>query len=266
MANNNDSKHRATVGLFATCLVDMMRPEVGFASAYLIESAGFSVAVPKHQTCCGQPLFNSGDIAGTEKIARYFLRHFEPYDYVVAPSGSCAAMVKVHYLQVFEDDAKMLGRMQKLAAKTYELTQFLSKFPQTPISARFNGNCTYHDSCSGYRELGIHVEPRNLLSMVDGLTLNESRESSACCGFGGTFCVKYPQISTNIAAEKADCIESSGADTLLGGDLGCLMNIAGTLSRRESRINVRHVAEVLADIGGPAIGKSARQPTESNGS
>ncbi len=243
-----------------------MRPEVGFAAASLIESAGFSVAVPKRQTCCGQPLYNSGDNRTTKKIAHYFLDHFERFDYVVAPSGSCAAMVKIHYPQLFKDDTLTAERLQKLAAKTYELTEFICEFSKTPINARFDGNCTYHDSCSGYRELGIHTQPRKLLAMVDGLTLKESRESSACCGFGGTFCVKYPQISTNIASEKADNIEAADVDTLLGGDLGCLMNIAGVLSRRKSKVRVRHVAEVLAQSGGSAIGEPNTHKTRSNAS
>ena len=238
------------VGLFATCLVDLMRPEVGFAAAALIENAGFEIDVPPTQTCCGQPLYNSGDLIGTRKIADKLIETFCDYDYIVAPSGSCAAMIKVHIPQLFDDKfPEQSKKAQGIAAKTYELTQFLTEVTDLNISAEYQHNCTYHDSCSGFRELGIRYSPRKLLSEVRGLTLTECNDSSACCGFGGTFCIKYPQISANIAAEKAGNVKQTGADTLLGGDLGCLMNIAGTLSRQGSNIRVLHVAEVLAGHG-----------------
>ena len=245
-----------SVGLFATCLVDLVRPEIGFSAASLLADAGFEVQVPKSQTCCGQPQFNSGDLAGTRKLARRFLKTFESFDYVVVPSGSCAATVKIHYPEVLADDLTHESQVADMAAKTYELTEFLTEVADCQIVAEYSASCTYHDSCSGYRELGIRTQPRMLLDQVEGLKMTECNESSACCGFGGTFCVKYPQISARIAAEKAENVERSGADTLLGGDLGCLMNIAGTLRRRGSQIQVRHVAEVLAGLGNaPAIGQ-----------
>lgn len=248
-----------TVGLFATCLVDLIRPEVGFATASLLEKAGFEVDVPKSQTCCGQPLLNNGDLLGTKKIAKRFLDVFESYDYIVAPSGSCAATVILHYPEIFENDRTQLARSKTIAKKTYELTQFLTKVAAFETDSEFHSNCTYHDSCSGYRELRIYREPRKLLSNVKGIELTECFESFACCGFGGTFCVKYPEISVHITQEKVQNIEQTQSDALLGGDLGCLMNIAGLLQRRGSKVKVLHVAEVLSGRGNvPGIGQSGK--------
>lgn len=251
------SSKRSTVALFATCLVDLIRPQVGFAAAKLIEDAGFALDVPRTQTCCGQPLYNSGDFNGTRKIARKLIDTFVDYDYVVAPSGSCAAMIKLHIPDLFaNDDVEVHRKALEIADRTYELTEFLFNIAKVNIHANYQDSCTYHDSCSGFRELGIYRTPRALLDMVDGLTLTECQESTACCGFGGTFCVKYPQISAQIAAEKTQYIKATNANTLLGGDLGCLMNIAGMLSRQGSSIRVLHIAEVLAGYGNnPAIGE-----------
>lgn len=247
------------MGIFATCLVDLIRPEVGFSTVSLIEQAKFSVDVPKSQTCCGQALFNSGDLKGTQKSAKHFLKTFESYDYVVTPSGSCAAMIIIHYAEIFANEPTLLERIHRLASHTYELTQFLVHVAGFRIETEYNSTCTYHDSCSGFRELGIHGEPRKLLTNVKGVTLTECVESSACCGFGGTFCVKYPQISARIAAEKSENVEQTQADTLLGGDLGCLMNIAGMLRRRGSKMKVLHIAEVLTGKGtNPGIGHAKK--------
>ena len=247
---------KGIVGLFATCLVDMVRPEVGFAAASLIQQAGFHVDVPVSQTCCGQPHYNSGALMDTVRVAERFVRVFEDYDYVVAPSGSCTAMIKIHYPEILAESPKFAQRAKDLAFKSYELTEFLTDVADFKLETRLADHFTYHDSCSGYRELGIRHQPRQLLRQIQELTLTECNDSSACCGFGGTFCVKYPQISARIATEKAQNIENSGADTLLGGDLGCLMNIAGTLRRRGSNIRVMHVAEVLAGRADqPAIGQ-----------
>ena len=258
MNNRNNSKGKS-VALFATCLVDLIRPEVGYAAVDLIEQSGFEVDVPHSQTCCGQPLYNSGDLAGTRKIAQKFIDTFSGYDYVVAPSGSCAAMVRIHFPELFDEvSGQTRENARELASRTYELTEFLVKVAGIRLSSEFHQTCTYHDSCSGFRELGIKSSPRTLLSEVRGLQLIESRESAACCGFGGTFCVKYPEISAHIAAEKVNNICASGAHVLLGGDLGCLMNIAGTLSRQGTTIRVLHVAEVLAGRGNnPAIGEAS---------
>ncbi len=256
MARKTDLSGKS-VGLFATCLVDLIRPEIGFAAAKLIESAGFELDVPRTQTCCGQPLYNSGDFSGARKIARKLIDTFAGFDFVVAPSGSCAAMIKIHIPELLaEDSGNTFHKAQAVSEKTYELTEFLTMVEGFEVSSEYQGRCTYHDSCSGFRELGIRNAPRTLLDSVQGLTLTECSESTSCCGFGGTFCVKYPEISTQIATEKAKNVQATGADTLLGGDLGCLMNIAGTLSRMGSDIRVLHVAEVLAGFGqNPAIGQ-----------
>jgi L-lactate dehydrogenase complex protein LldE len=249
------NKKGVRVGLFVTCLVDLIRPAVGFAAVKLLEQAGCTVEVPA-QTCCGQPAFNSGDRATTRAIAEQVIAAFEPYDYVVAPSGSCAGMLKAHYPEVFEGDAAWTARVAAFCAKTHELISFLvDVLGVEKVAARHDGAVTYHDSCSGLRELGIRAQPRKLLASVQGLTLKELYDSDVCCGFGGTFCVKYPEISNTIVTKKAEHIAASGADTLLAGDLGCLMNMAGKLQRLGKNVAVRHVAEVLAGVDTPAIGE-----------
>src|SRR6266436_9305154 len=234
------------VGLFVTCLVDLIRPSVGFATAKLLQDAGCIVEVPR-QSCCGQPAFNSGDRATTREIAAQVIAAFAPYDYVVAPSGSCAGMLKAHYPELFHGDPNWLPRADALAAKTHELISFLvDVLGVTRVDASLEGSATYHDSCSGLRELGVRVQPRRLLGTVRGLTLTEMRDPDVCCGFGGTFCVKYPDISNAIVEKKTANAAATGAGLLLAGDLGCLMNMAGKLQRDGRTIEVRHVAEVLA--------------------
>lgn len=248
---------KPTVGLFVTCLVDLMRPVVGFAAVKLLEDAGCKVEVPASQTCCGQPAYNSGDKADTLDIAKNVIAAFEGYDYVVAPSGSCAGMIKDHYPEAFADDPKWLARAENLSAKTYELMSFLTDVMSvSATNAEFSGTVTYHDSCSGLRELGIKDQPRALLSSVQGLKISEGNETETCCGFGGLFCVKYPDISEKMVDAKVDDIVKTGADTVLAGDLGCLMNIAGRLQRRGVDVKARHAAEVLAGMtAAPAIGE-----------
>ncbi len=248
------------VALFVTCLVDLFRPTIGFAAIKLLEDAGCDVVVPPAQTCCGQPAYNSGDREDTIAIAQQLIKTFEPYDYVVAPSGSCAAMIKKHYPGLFADDEAWQTRAQALSDKTFELVSFLSDVLKVEnIDAELDKYVTYHDSCSGLRELGISEQPRKLLAGVEGLTLNEMKDSDVCCGFGGTFCVKYSDISNAIVSKKTDNIANSGADMLLAGDLGCLMNMAGKLKRQGSNVEVRHVAEVLADMtDGPAIAEAKK--------
>jgi len=250
------------VGLFVTCLVDLFRPSVGLAAVKLLEDAGCRVEVPPSQTCCGQPAYNSGDRADTRAVAAQVIAAFVGCDFLVAPSGSCAGMIKHHYPSLFDDDPSLRAKAEALADRTHELVSFLTDVRGVEaVEARFEGRVTYHDACSGLRELGIKAQPRRLLQSVEGLSLQEMAESEVCCGFGGTFCVKYPDISNQMVGEKAAAIEDSGADTLLAGDLGCLMNMAGKLSRQGSRVRVRHVAEVLADAAdGPAIGESADSP------
>ncbi len=246
-----------TVGLFATCLVDLYRPTVGFATAALLERAGCRVEVPLRQVCCGQPAYNSGDRAAAAAIARQTIALFEPFDYVVAPSGSCAGMLKRHYPDLLAYDGAWADRAGAFAAKCWELTAFLADVRDwTPEGVRWQGDAAYHDSCSSLREHNVAAQPRALLSTVAGATVKELDAPDVCCGFGGTFCIKYPGVSGAMVDRKADDIAATGADTVLAGDLGCLMNIAGRLSRLGLRIRARHVAEVLAGMAdGPAIGE-----------
>jgi L-lactate dehydrogenase complex protein LldE len=237
-----------SIGLFVTCLVDLMRPSIGFAALKLLEDAGCRVEVPA-QTCCGQPAFNSGDRATSRALARQVIEAFEHFDYVVVPSGSCGGMIAKHYPELFADDPNWAQRAQVFAAKTHELVSFLTDVLKVEaVAARHEGAVTYHDSCSGLRELGIREQPRKLLSSVEGLSLVEMSDSDVCCGFGGTFAVKYSEISGAIVSEKAANVTAAGAPTLLAGDLGCLMNMAGRLARQGSSVQVRHVAEVLAGM------------------
>jgi L-lactate dehydrogenase complex protein LldE len=247
------------VALFVTCLVDLYRPSVGFAAAKLIEAAGCTVEVPV-QTCCGQPAYNSGDRADTRIIARQVIDAFEGYDYVVAPSGSCAGMIREHYPALLADDPPLFQRAQHLAKRTHELVSFLvDVMGMKAVDARYDGVATYHDSCSGLRELGVKEQPRALLRSVQGLRMKELPGAEVCCGFGGTFCIKYPEISDKMVTDKAADIAATGADTLLAGDLGCLLNMAGKLTRQGAPVRVRHVAEVLAGTADetPPIGRAA---------
>ena len=249
---------RPRVALFVTCLVDLHRPTVGFAAIKLLEQAGCQVEVPRAQTCCGQPAFNSGDRTTARDIGRQVLEAFSGYDYVVVPSGSCAGMIKHHLPHLFDDDPNLRARAEVLSERTFELIGFLADvMGVTDVAASYPGIVTYHDSCSGLREMGLKAQPRALLAGVDGLELREMADAEVCCGFGGTFCVKYPEISTRMVSDKAAHVAASGADTLLAGDLGCLLNMAGRLSREGSAIRVRHVAEVLANMTGdvPPIGQ-----------
>lgn len=248
---------RPRVGLFVTCLADLVRPQIGFASVRLLEQAGCDVEVPPTQTCCGQPAWNAGADKDASEIARAVIAAFEDFDYVVAPSGSCAGMIKRHYPEVFEKDEAWLARARALAAKTHELMSFLVKVRGvTSVPAKFAKSVCYHDSCSSRREMGVMQEPRTLLASVEGLSIKELAETQICCGFGGLFSVKYPEISERMADDKVADIVGSGADTLVGGDLGCLLHLAGRMKREGKAIEVRHAAEVLADMGNePALGE-----------
>jgi L-lactate dehydrogenase complex protein LldE len=239
----------ARVALLVTCLVDLFRPSVGFAAVKLLEAAGCAVEVPRLQTCCGQPAYNSGDRIDAKAIARQVIAAFAGYDYVVAPSGSCAGMVRAHYPGLFADEPAMRAAAEALAARTYELVSFLTDLRgMNSVAARCDKAVTYHDSCSGLRELGVKAQPRRLLDSVAGLKLSELPGAEICCGFGGTFAVKYPEISDKMASDKIADIAATGAECVLAGDLGCLLQIAGKLSRAGSRVEARHVAEVLADM------------------
>ncbi|HLI20296.1 MAG TPA: (Fe-S)-binding protein [Stellaceae bacterium] len=237
------------VALFVTCLVDLFRPSVGFAAVKLLEDAGCTVEVPAAQSCCGQPAYNSGDRLDAKALARQVIEAFAGYDYVVVPSGSCGGMIKTHYPALLADETALAEQAQSLAARTYELVSFMVDVLKVDgVAARYAGTATYHDACSGLRELGVKEQPRRLLRSVAGLTLKEMATPEVCCGFGGTFCVKYPEISDKMVSDKVADIAATGADTLLCGDMGCLLNMAGKLSRLGKAIKVRHVAEVLADM------------------
>lgn len=252
---------RPRVGLFVTCLVDLFRPSVGFAAVKLIEDSGCTVDVPGLQTCCGQPAYNSGDRGDAKAIAKRTIMLFEEFDYVVVPSGSCGGMIKEHYPELLADEPDWAPRAKHLAARTWELVSFLHDVRGARrVEARYDGTVTYHDSCSGLRELGVKHQPRALLASVKGLKLKELPSAETCCGFGGTFCIKYPEISDKMVEGKATDILATGADTLLAGDMGCLLNMAGKLKRMQDErgakpTQVRHVAEVLAGMADePAIG------------
>ncbi|MBX9812505.1 MAG: (Fe-S)-binding protein [Burkholderiales bacterium] len=236
------------VGLFVTCLVDLFRPGIGFAALKLLEAAACEVIVPQTQTCCGQPGYNSGDRAAALALARKVLAEFEACDYLVAPSGSCSGMIRTHYPDLFSGNPDELKRIERLCARTYDLTDFLVNVVKLEhVPGRFDGTVTYHDSCSGLREMGVKSQPRQLLAKVPGLKLAEMAEAETCCGFGGTFAVKFGEISTRLADNKCGNIAASGADAVVLGDLGCMLNIEGRLRRRgDMKTQVLHVAEVLA--------------------
>ena len=258
------------VGLFVTCLVDLYRPATGFAAVRLLEEAGCRVDVPSGQTCCGQPAFNSGDVETTRTIARSVIERFEGFDYLVAPSGSCAGMLRRHLPELFPAEPAWRERAERLAARTWELTSFLVDLCGAPAVERLGRlavrppdgvrRVTYHDSCSGLRELGIRDQPRRLLAGVSGLDLVEMNDAEVCCGFGGTFCVKYPGISGRMVSEKVENIASAGADAVLAGDVGCLLNISGRMGREGRGGRVFHVAEVLAGLAERGIGEPVSRP------
>ncbi|CCW19804.1 Predicted L-lactate dehydrogenase, Fe-S oxidoreductase subunit YkgE [Sphingobium indicum BiD32] len=247
------------VALFVTCLVDIMRPRIGFAAIRALEAAGCEVVVPQGQTCCGQPALNSGDRDHAVALAKQTIAALEPYEAIVVPSGSCAGTIRCHYPELFEQDATWLPRAQAVAAKTFEVMAYLDEVcGWKPDGVRLPATATYHDSCSGLRELGIKAQPRRLLNAIDGLSMSPLSGAETCCGFGGTFCVKYPAISNAIVGEKAAAIDATGANLLLAGDLGCLMNMAGKLHRDGSKVRAFHAIELIAGMGdGPAIGEEA---------
>lgn len=243
------AQKKLNVGLFITCLADLFRPSVAMATVKLLEKRGCRVHVPAAQSCCGQPAFNSGARIDATEIAKSVIEAFESFDYVVLPSGSCAGMIAKHYPELFAGNPAWDRRARALARKTFEVTQFLVDVLKLEnVDARCFATATYHDSCSGLRELGIKAQPRKLLNSVKGLELSEMTDSEVCCGFGGTFCIKYADISTRIVDDKVKNIQDSGADLLLAGDLGCLLNMAGRLKRCGIDMDVRHVVEVLAGM------------------
>ncbi len=239
------------LALYVTCLVDLMRPSVGFATLRLLESAGCEVVVPEGQTCCGQPAWSAGNRALAIDLAKKAIAELEAYDHVVVPSGSCTDQVRNVYPQLLADDPVWAVRATTVAGRTHELTSFLVDVLKQPdLTSQFTGSVTYHDSCKGLRALGIKQQPRALLMKVAGAELKEMADCEECCGFGGAFSVKFGDVSTRIVDRKCDSIAAVGADAVVGGDLGCLMNIEGRLRRRgDETTRVLHIAEVLAGSG-----------------
>ncbi|MBN2332544.1 MAG: (Fe-S)-binding protein [Deltaproteobacteria bacterium] len=236
-----------SVTLFITCLIDGIYPEVGTAVVSIFEQLGIMVDYPTDQTCCGQPAFNAGYRREARAAARRFIEIFEHAPVIVAPSGSCVHMVRHHYPQLFQDDSRWLARARQVAAKTFELTEYLVDILGiTDLGASYNGRITYHDSCHLRRGLGIAGQPRALLAAIKGATFIEMTEAESCCGFGGVFSVKYPEISTAMVEKKVNHIIDSGAHVVTGCDISCLMNIAGRLSRLGSPVRCLHIAQLLA--------------------
>jgi len=265
--NNREAQPvQRQVALFVTCLADLLRPSVAFNALELLQKAGCDVVVPELQTCCGQPGYNSGDFEATIPLAKQFIEQFEPYDYVVAPSGSCAGMVIHHYPKLLQGDWR--NRAIGIAAKTFELTTFLSEIAPlpTPVKQVKTPSVSYHDSCAGLRELGIKQQPRQLLKQQCGVEIQELKHTEVCCGFGGTFCAKMPELSAKMATDKLNDALGTGADILAGGDLGCLLNLSGRARRLGLSLEFRHVAEILNDdLTGPAIG-AGNSPSSQDGS
>jgi L-lactate dehydrogenase complex protein LldE len=235
------------VSLFVTCLADQVWPSVAVGAVQVLRRLGCCVEFDERQTCCGQPAFNSGYRREARALARRFIEIFESsgVDAIVSPSGSCTAMVR-HYEELFED-AGWRGRARAVGERTHELSSFLvNRLGVEDVGARFPGRLAWHDACHGLRDLGIRSEPRRLLRRVRGAELVELPNAESCCGFGGTFSVKYPEISVAILDQKVDAIERAGVDAVVSGDASCLLQIGGRLSRRGSPVRAMHLAEVLA--------------------
>jgi L-lactate dehydrogenase complex protein LldE len=228
-------------------LGDQLFPATGLAVVEVLERLGYTVDFPQNQTCCGQPAFNSGYRDEARTVARHFLNTFESSQYIVAPSGSCTSMVTHHYLDLFKKEPETLARAQELAKRTYEFSTFLTDIANVEdVGARLEDVVTFHDGCHGLRELHVRSGPRRLLSKVRGLELREMQPAEECCGFGGTFSVKFPELSGAMARTKIKAIESTGASTVVSLDSSCLMQIQGALTRAGSKIRTMHLAEVLA--------------------
>jgi L-lactate dehydrogenase complex protein LldE len=238
---------KPSVTLFIQCIVDGIYPEVGEAMVKLFSKLGLAMIYPEDQTCCGQPAFNSGFREEARRAACRFIEIFEPAETIVCPSGSCVNMVRNHYPILFENDSEWRSRAEKIAAKTYELSEFLvDVLKKEDVGASFDGRITYHESCHLLRGIGVSRQPRKLIANVKGAEFIEMQDADRCCGFGGAFSIKYPDISTAILSEKIKNIQATSADVVVGCDMGCLMNIQGMLSKKGSSVQVLHIAELLA--------------------
>jgi len=251
-------KHPIKVYIFITCLVDTFFPEVGESMVKVLKELGVEVDFIEEQTCCGQPAFNGGYQDDARAVAERFLYIFyktlnnapNKDTYIVCPSGSCTSMVKVFYEDIFKNSPELLNKVRFISENTFEFSEFLVKVLNTvDVGAEYKGVITYHDSCHLLRELKVKDGPRELIKSVKGVKFKEMELHDACCGFGGTFSIKFPKVSVSMLDEKIECILNSGADTLVSSDMGCLMNIGGALSRRNISIKVMHLAELLASRG-----------------
>ncbi len=244
--------------LFVTCIIDQLYPQVGVSAVKVLRKHGVVVDFPEDQTCCGQPLYNSGFTQKARQLATRVLDSFSLSDYVVVPSGSCAAMLKVFYLELFAGDSELQERAAELAGKVYEFSEFLVKVLDVgDLGSRFPAKATFHSGCHLLREMEVRQEPLSLLGRVEGLELAPLPQADTCCGFGGTFSVKYPHISQGMMDDKVSNVLSTGADLLVSCDMSCLMHIGGGLSRQGHQVDVRHIAEVLEGLpeeGGQRLG------------
>lgn len=242
------SPEKQKIRLFISCLVDNFFPEVGEAMVRVLSGMGLEIGFPQNQTCCGQPAFNSGHREEAGKVASHFLNVFgEGDEAIVCPSGSCVSMVKHYYAELFRNDPEELSRAERISSNIYEFSEFVFQRKETlnPDSA-YRGRVTFHDSCHALRELGISSQPRELIRCLAGVELVEMEMADACCGFGGTFSIKYPEVSKSMLQEKTDSILDSGADAVVSTDMGCLMNIKGLVSRKKMPLKVLHLAELIA--------------------
>ena len=232
--------------LFVTCIIDQLYPQVGVSAVRVLRRHGVAVDFPADQTCCGQPLYNSGFTAQARRLAERVLRSFAVSQYVVVPSGSCAAMLKVFYRDLFAGDPELAERAEQLAGRVYEFSEFLVKvLGVTDAGAALPSTATYHSGCHLLREMEVREEPLKLLGEVEGLDFTPLPQAETCCGFGGTFSVKYPHISEGMLQDKIANVLSTEAETLVSCDMSCLMHIGGGLSRQGSSVAVRHIAQVL---------------------
>jgi len=235
------------VTLFIQCIIDGIYPEVGFAVVRIFEKLGVGVECPAEQTCCGQPAFNSGYRREAKRAAEHFMDVFEEAECIVCPSGSCVNMVRNHYPELFRDDARLLERAKGIGVRTFELTEYLvDVLGVEDLNSRYDGRITYHDSCHLMRGIGVKEQPRKLIRKIRGAEFVEMEDSDKCCGFGGAFSVKYPEISAAILEDKIKNIIDSNAEVVTGCDMGCLMNIQGILSRRGLPVKTLHIAQLLA--------------------
>ena len=235
------------VSLFVTCIVDQLFPQVGIAMTQVLERLGFEVDFPQAQTCCGQPAFNSGYPDEARQVARHFLDVFGDAEYIIVPSGSCTSMITHHYEELFQRDEKLLAQVRNITGRVWEFSQFVLQIANVEdVGARFEGVVTYHDSCHALRELHIKEGPRRLLAKVRGLTLREMEAAEECCGFGGTFSIKFPEVSGAMARTKIDSIRKTEADAVVSVDSSCLMQLQGAIQRAGLPIRTLHLAEVLA--------------------